>query len=43
MYVLENNTVHDDHQGVQIEVEVEPSEIPTPVLLSPGQTAHDSR
>ena len=36
LYLLENNTVHDDHQGVQIEVEVEPSvepsAIPAPVV-----------
>lgn len=32
MYLLGNNTVHYDREGVQIEVEVEPSAIPTPVV-----------
>ena len=35
MYLLENNTVYDEHQGVQIEVEVEPSAIPAPVVAPP--------
>ena len=36
MNLLENNTVPDDRQGVQIEVEVEPSAIPALVVAPPA-------